>query len=86
MTGFTFLGGWTVGREVIETLAEDLVVGTISLDQGVALLFFIGAGILISNLQSVPVPSSIRRPSRGTFRCGSSALPWPSFSRTPTFP
>jgi len=25
MTGFAFLGGWTVGREVIDTLAEDLL-------------------------------------------------------------
>lgn len=59
MTGFTFLGGWTVGRKVIDTLAEDLVAGTIALEQGVALLFFIGAGILISNLLSVPVPTSM---------------------------
>lgn len=59
MTGFAFLGGWTVGREVIDTLAEDLVGGPISLEQGVALLFFIGAGILISNLLSVPVPTSM---------------------------
>lgn len=59
MTAFAFLGGWTVGREVIDTLSEDLVAGTISLEQGVALLFFIGAGILISNLLSVPVPTSM---------------------------
>lgn len=59
MTGFAFLGGWTVGRRVIDTLAEDLVAVSISLEQGVALLFFIGFGILLSNLLSVPVPTSM---------------------------
>ncbi len=59
MTGFAFLGGWTVGRNVIDTLAEDLIAVSISLQQGVALLFFIGFGILLSNLLSVPVPTSM---------------------------
>lgn len=59
MTGFAFLGGWTVGRNVIDTLAEDIVAVPISLGDGVALLFFIGAGILLSNLLSVPVPTSM---------------------------
>lgn len=59
MTGFAFLGGWTVGRNVIATLAEDIIAVSISLQQGVALLFFIGFGILLSNLLSVPVPTSM---------------------------
>lgn len=59
MTGFAFLGGWTVGRNVIDTLAEDIIAVSISLEQGVALLFFIGFGILLSNLLSVPVPTSM---------------------------
>ncbi len=59
MTGFAFLGGWTVGRNVIDTLAEDIIAIPISLEEGVALLFFIGLGILLSNLLSVPVPTSM---------------------------
>lgn len=59
MTGFAFLGGWTVGRNVIDTLTEDIIAVSISLEQGVALLFFIGFAILLSNLLSVPVPTSM---------------------------
>lgn len=59
MTGFVFLGGWTVGRNVIATLAEDIVTVPLSLETGVALLFFIGLGILVANLLSVPVPTSM---------------------------
>jgi len=58
-TGFVFLGGWTVGRNVIDTLSEDIVTVTISLESGVALLCFIGLGILVANLLSVPVPTSM---------------------------
>lgn len=58
-TGFVFLGGWTVGRNVITTLAEDIVTVTISLEAGVAVLFCIGLGILLANLFSVPVPTSM---------------------------
>lgn len=59
MTGFVFLGGWTVGRNVIDTLAEEVVTVSLSLETGVALLFFIGLGILVANLLSVPVPTSM---------------------------
>lgn len=58
-TVLVLLGGWTVGRNVITTLAEDIVAVTISLEAGVAILFFIGLGILIANLSSVPVPTSM---------------------------
>ncbi len=40
MTGFVFLGGWTVGRNVMDTLRGDIVTTTISLEAGVAVLFF----------------------------------------------
>lgn len=59
MTIFVFLGGWTVGRNVISTLAGDLVTTAISLEAGVAVLAFIGLGILAGNLLSVPVSTSM---------------------------
>lgn len=59
MTFFVFLGGWTVGRNVIQTLSGNIIETTISLEAGVAILFFIGLGILIANIFGVPVPTSM---------------------------
>ena len=59
MTFFVFLGGWTVGRNVMETLSGDIITIEISLTAGVAVLFFIGLGILIANIFGVPVPTSM---------------------------
>ena len=59
MTAFVFLGGWTVGRNVMDTLGEDVITIEISLGAGVAILFFIGVGILVANLVGVPVPTSM---------------------------
>jgi PiT family inorganic phosphate transporter len=59
MVVFVFLGGWTVGRNVIETLSGDIITIAISLEAGVAVLFFIGLGILIANIFGVPVPTSM---------------------------
>ncbi|QSX00707.1 inorganic phosphate transporter [Haloterrigena alkaliphila] len=59
MTVFVFLGGWTVGRNVMDTLAGDIIAIDISLAAGVAVLFFIGFGILIANVFGVPVPTSM---------------------------
>ncbi|MFC3959780.1 inorganic phosphate transporter [Halovivax cerinus] len=59
MTVFVFLGGWTVGREVMDTLSGGIVTGELSLTAGVAVLFFIGLGILVANVFGVPVPTSM---------------------------
>ncbi|WP_440766590.1 anion permease [Natronorubrum sp. DTA7] len=59
MTIFVFLGGWTVGRNVMDTLSGDIITIEISLAAGVAVLFFIGLGILIANIFGVPVPTSM---------------------------
>ena len=59
MTFFVFLGGWTVGRNVMDTLSEGIITIEISLSAGVAVLFFIGLGILIANVFGVPVPTSM---------------------------
>ena len=59
MTFFVFLGGWTVGRNVMDTLSEGIITIDITLSAGVAVLFFIGLGILIANIFGVPVPTSM---------------------------
>ena len=59
MTFFVFLGGWTVGRNVMETLSEGIITIELTLPAGVAVLFFIGLGILVANIFGVPVPTSM---------------------------
>ena len=59
MTVFVFLGGWTVGRNVMDTLSGDIITIELTLTAGVAVLFFIGFGILIANIFGVPVPTSM---------------------------
>ncbi|WP_254765786.1 inorganic phosphate transporter [Salinilacihabitans rarus] len=59
MTFFVFFGGWTVGRNVMKTLSEGIITTDLTLTAGVAVLFFIGLGILVANLFGVPVPTSM---------------------------
>ena len=54
MTVFVFLGGWTVGRNVMDTLSKDIITVDRTLTAGVAVLFFIGVGILIANSSAFP--------------------------------
>lgn len=59
MTFFVFLGGWTVGRNVMDTLSEGIITIDFTLTAGIAVLFFIGLGMLIANIFGVPVPTSM---------------------------
>jgi PiT family inorganic phosphate transporter len=59
MTFFVFLGGWTVGRNVMDTLSGGIITTELTLTAGVAVLFFIGLGILTANIFGVPVPTSM---------------------------
>ncbi|AOW79562.1 phosphate permease [Halodesulfurarchaeum formicicum] len=60
MTGFVFLGGWTVGRNVIETLGGQLVPrSAFSIEASIVVLGFIGLGMLFANLYGVPVSTSM---------------------------
>jgi PiT family inorganic phosphate transporter len=60
MTVFVFLGGWTVGRNVIATLGGDLVPQTMfSTEASIVVLGFIGLGMLLANLYGVPVSTSM---------------------------
>ncbi|WP_408960059.1 anion permease [Natrinema sp. 74] len=60
MSVFVFAGGWTVGRNVIETMGGDIVPADIfTLQASIVVLFFIGLGMLVANLFGVPVPTSM---------------------------
>ncbi|QGN06963.1 inorganic phosphate transporter [Halorhabdus sp. CBA1104] len=58
MTVFVFVGGWTLGRNVIDTLGGDLVPG-FSLTAATVILSFIGLGMLVANIYGVPVSTSM---------------------------
>lgn len=60
MTIFTLLGGWIIGRNVVETLGGDIVpAGLFSLEVSIAVLFFIGLSLFFSNLFGVPASTSM---------------------------
>ncbi|MDZ7701346.1 MAG: inorganic phosphate transporter [Halobacteriales archaeon] len=60
MTVFALLGGWTVGRNVVDTLGGEIVpAGLFTLEASIAVLFFIGFALLISNLFGVPASTSM---------------------------
>ncbi|GAA0252630.1 inorganic phosphate transporter [Haladaptatus pallidirubidus] len=58
--GFGFLGAWTVGRNVIATMSSSIVPATqFTPAASVAVLFFTGMSLLISNLYGVPASTSM---------------------------
>jgi len=59
MTIFALLGGWTVGREVVQTLGSDLVTTTFTIEISIGVLFFIGLALFLSNLFGVPASTSM---------------------------
>ncbi|WP_135829929.1 inorganic phosphate transporter [Halorussus halobius] len=60
MAGFALLGGWTVGRNVVETMGGDIVPADLfTLGASVGVLFFVGLALLVSNLFGVPASTSM---------------------------
>ncbi len=60
MTGFVLLGGWTVGRNVIETLGSGVVAPTaFTVEASIVVLAFIGLGMAVANGYGVPVSTSM---------------------------
>ncbi len=58
--GFGFLGAWTVGRNVIATMNSSIVpAAQFTPVASIAVLFFTGASLLISNLHGVPASTSM---------------------------
>jgi len=59
-TLFAFLGGWTVGRNVITTMSSRIVPNALfTPEASVGVLFFAGASLLISNVYGVPASTSM---------------------------
>ncbi|MFB6270988.1 MAG: anion permease, partial [Halobacterium sp.] len=60
MTLFVFLGGWTVGRNVIATLGGDIVArSAFTIEASIVVLAFIGLGMAVANVYGVPVSTSM---------------------------
>jgi len=60
MFGFALLGGWTVGRNVIQTMGGQIVPSDyFTLAASVGVLFFVGLALLVSNLFGVPASTSM---------------------------
>jgi len=60
MSVFALLGGWTVGREVIATLEGRIVPSTLfTVEVSIAVLFFVGAALFLSNVVGVPASTSM---------------------------
>jgi len=60
MTLFVFLGGWTVGRNVVETMGGQIVPSSaLGLEASIVIMFFIGLALLISNIAGVPASTSM---------------------------
>ncbi len=60
MTGFALLGGWTIGREVVAKMGGEIVPQSeFTLAASVAVLFFVGLALLVSNTFGVPASTSM---------------------------
>lgn len=60
MTVFALAGGWTVGRNVVETMGGKIVPSSqFTLVASVGVLFFVGLALLVSNLFGVPASTSM---------------------------
>ena len=62
MSGFFFVGAWTIGRRVVDTLGTDLVTdasAVFSLEANVTVLFFIGGALFVGNFAGVPASTSM---------------------------
>ena len=60
MTTFAVLGGWTVGRNVVRTMGGEIVPsGMFTIEASVAVLFFVGLSLLVSNTFGVPASTSM---------------------------
>ncbi len=61
MSVFFFVGAWTIGRRVVDTLGRELVTdpGVFTLETSIAVLFFIGLALFVGNVFGVPASTSM---------------------------
>jgi phosphate/sulfate permease len=56
-----FVGAWTLGRRVVDTLGEGLLAdpGVFTLPVSITVLFFVGGALLVGNLSGAPASTSM---------------------------
>lgn len=61
MSIFFFVGAWTIGRRVVDTLGQDLIEdpAVFSLGASIIVLFYIGGALFIGNYVGVPSSTSM---------------------------
>jgi PiT family inorganic phosphate transporter len=61
MSVFFFVGAWTIGRRVVNTLGRDLVTdpGVFTVESSIVVLFFIGGALFVGNYAGVPASTSM---------------------------
>ena len=61
MSLFFFLGAWTIGRRVVDTLGRELVTNpsVFTLPASITVLFFIGLALFVGNVFGVPASTSM---------------------------
>ncbi|MFC6939193.1 anion permease [Salinirubellus sp. GCM10025818] len=61
MAVFFFIGAWTIGRRVVDTLGRELVTdpGVFTIETSIVVLFFIGGALFVGNYAGVPASTSM---------------------------
>ncbi|MFD1685697.1 inorganic phosphate transporter [Halobellus litoreus] len=61
MAVFFFVGAWTIGRRVVDTLGTELVTdpAVFSIESSIVVLFFIGGALFVGNYFGVPASTSM---------------------------
>jgi PiT family inorganic phosphate transporter len=61
MSIFFFVGAWTIGRRVVNTLGRELVTdpGVFTIETSIVVLFFIGGALFVGNYAGVPASTSM---------------------------
>ena len=61
MSVFFFVGAWTIGRRVVDTLGSELVTspGVFTVETSIVVLFFIGGALFVGNFVGVPASTSM---------------------------
>jgi len=61
MSVFFFVGAWTIGRRVVNTLGRELVTdpGVFTIESSIVVLFFIGGALFVGNYAGVPASTSM---------------------------
>jgi PiT family inorganic phosphate transporter len=61
MAVFFFIGAWTIGREVVATLGNELITNpdVFTIETSIVVLFFIGGALFVGNYYGVPASTSM---------------------------